>query len=162
MDRKLNYEELFNDMVNFTCNYIRKNNRKSAQLGISGGIDSLVVSVLLYEVNKKLMEPNESKPLSIEAFIESIIGLLTSIVSELADLVMRELLNWALSLLEKLLDKAKEIILNEQTMYYTALMIELLKACAFKPNRRQNLDSTLDEVYYADIDPIEKPIIESC
>ena len=118
--------------------------------------------VLLFEVNKKLMEPNESKPLSIEAFIESIIGLLTSIVSELADLVMRELLNWALSLLEKLLDKAKEIILNEQTMYYTALMIELLKACAFKPNRRQNLDSTLDEVYYADIDPIEKPIIESC
>lgn len=56
INRKLNYEELFNDMVNFTCNYIRKNNRKSAQLGISGGIDSLVVSVLLYEVNKKLIK----------------------------------------------------------------------------------------------------------
>lgn len=56
INRKLNYEELFNDMVNFTCNYIKKNNRKSAQLGISGGIDSLVVSVLLYEVNKKLIK----------------------------------------------------------------------------------------------------------
>ena len=56
MDRKLNYEELFNNMVNFTCDYIKKNNRKSAQIGISGGIDSLVVSVLLYEVNKKLIK----------------------------------------------------------------------------------------------------------
>ena len=58
MDRGLNYEKLFNDMVNFTCDYIKKNNRKSAQLGISGGIDSTVVSVLLYEVSKQLLEEN--------------------------------------------------------------------------------------------------------
>lgn len=58
MDRKLNYEELFNDMVNFTCDYIKKNNRKSAQIGISGGIDSTVVSALLYEVRKQLLEEN--------------------------------------------------------------------------------------------------------
>lgn len=56
INREINYEELFNDMINFTCNYIKKNNRKSVQLGISGGIDSLVVSVLLYEVNKKLIK----------------------------------------------------------------------------------------------------------
>lgn len=58
INRELNYEELFNDMVNFTCNYIKKNNRKSAQLGISGGIDSTVISVLLYEVRKRLLNEN--------------------------------------------------------------------------------------------------------
>lgn len=60
INRELNYEELFNDMVNFTCNYIKKNNRKSAQLGVSGGIDSTVVSVLLYEVRKQLLNENYS------------------------------------------------------------------------------------------------------
>jgi NAD+ synthetase len=58
INRELNYEELFNDMVNFTCHYIKKNNRKSAQLGVSGGIDSTVVSVLLYEVRKRLLNEN--------------------------------------------------------------------------------------------------------
>ena len=56
MDRGLNYEQLFNDMVNFTCDYIKKNNRKSAQLGISGGIDSTIVAALLYEVRKQLLQ----------------------------------------------------------------------------------------------------------
>lgn len=58
INRELNYEKLFNDMVNFTCNYIKNNNRKSAQLGISGGIDSTVISVLLYEVKKQLLNEN--------------------------------------------------------------------------------------------------------
>lgn len=56
MNRDLNYEKIFNDMVKFTCDYIKKNNRKSAQLGISGGIDSTVVSALLYEVAKQLLQ----------------------------------------------------------------------------------------------------------
>ena len=58
INRELNYEELFNNMVNYTCDYIKKNNRKSTQLGISGGIDSTVVSALLYEVRKQLLQEN--------------------------------------------------------------------------------------------------------
>lgn len=53
VNRNLNYEKLFNQMVNFTYDYIWENGLESAILGISGGIDSTVVAALLYEVSKK-------------------------------------------------------------------------------------------------------------
>ena len=48
------YSELFNDIVDFSANYIMKSKLQSAVLGISGGIDSTVVAAILYEVNKKI------------------------------------------------------------------------------------------------------------
>ena len=45
-------------MVDFTADYITKNGLKSANLGISGGIDSTVVAALLYEVRKKIHREN--------------------------------------------------------------------------------------------------------
>lgn len=54
INRKIDYKTLFNDMVCFTSNYIKNNNRLTCQIGISGGIDSTIISVLLYEVNKRL------------------------------------------------------------------------------------------------------------
>ena len=48
-----NYEKLFDDIVNFTYNYIKKSNIKSVVMGISGGIDSTVVAAILYEAVKK-------------------------------------------------------------------------------------------------------------
>lgn len=58
LNRGINYKEIFNQMVEFTCDYIKKNNRKTAQVGISGGIDSTIVSALLYEVEKQLRQEN--------------------------------------------------------------------------------------------------------
>ena len=55
---RFNYEDLFNNMVEFTANYIVKNKLEGAVLGISGGIDSTVVAALLYEVSKKLRADN--------------------------------------------------------------------------------------------------------
>lgn len=51
--KRFNYKNLFDSMVNFTFEYIKNNKLQSAILGISGGIDSTVVAVLLYEVGKK-------------------------------------------------------------------------------------------------------------
>jgi NAD+ synthetase len=58
LNRGINYKEIFNQMVEFTSDYIKKNNRKTAQVGISGGIDSTIVSALLYDVEKKLRQEN--------------------------------------------------------------------------------------------------------
>lgn len=54
INRRIDYKTLFNDMVCFTSNYIKNNNRLTCQIGISGGIDSAIISVLLYEVKKRL------------------------------------------------------------------------------------------------------------
>jgi NAD+ synthetase len=48
-----NYKELFDNIVEFTADYIKRNNLMSAVLGISGGIDSTVVAAILYEANKR-------------------------------------------------------------------------------------------------------------
>ena len=48
-----NYAEVFNTIVKNTAQYITDNNLKCMILGISGGIDSTVVSAICHEVSKK-------------------------------------------------------------------------------------------------------------
>ena len=49
-----NYGEIFEDIVEFSTNYIMKSDLRSAILGISGGIDSTVVAAILYETTKRI------------------------------------------------------------------------------------------------------------
>ena len=49
----MNYEKIFNYLVDELSNYLTKNNLKSMILGISGGIDSTVVAAICHEVSKR-------------------------------------------------------------------------------------------------------------
>lgn len=51
MKEELNYEKVFNTLVDKTAEYLTKNNLKAMVLGISGGIDSTVVAAICYEVS---------------------------------------------------------------------------------------------------------------
>ena len=121
--------------------------------------------VILFEMNKQLMSRDPLKPLSIEEFIESIQGLLVAVVHEIRDLILRELLAWAMKILQDITSKAATLLANEQAHYYAMIMMSLLRACAsikFKNRSNKYLDTQLDDVYYADIDPIDQPKIETC
>lgn len=118
--------------------------------------------VLLFELNKQLMGGHDEN-LSIEDFIESISGLITSVVIEIRDLILSELLNWALSILSDLCSKLSTMLILEQTEFYTRLIKSLLKACSFKSSKQSNLPNELDYVDYADIDtPQDQPINNEC
>lgn len=54
---ELNYEHVFNVLVDKTAEYVTSNNLKAMVLGISGGIDSTVVAAICHEVSKKTGEP---------------------------------------------------------------------------------------------------------
>ena len=75
INRNLNYEKLFNELVDFTLDYVKTHNLKSAILGISGGIDSTVVASILYEVVKKhdtwfsSLSDKDIKKLNIHPFV---------------------------------------------------------------------------------------------
>ena len=43
---ELNYEHVFNVLVDKTAEYVTENNLKAMVLGISGGIDSTVVAAI--------------------------------------------------------------------------------------------------------------------
>ena len=134
---------------------------------ISGLVFSITSSlltpkiVLLFEVNKRLMGGHDEN-LDIEDFIESIIGLITGIIKEIRDLILRELLNWVLNILRDLIEKLAKTLVLEQVEYYTRLMRALLKVCSFKIKSRTPLQNHLDNVDYADIDDVQQPPSEEC
>ena len=63
---KLNYEHVFNTLVEETAKYITKNNLKAMVLGISGGIDSTIVAAICHEVSKKTGIPLIGRSLPIK------------------------------------------------------------------------------------------------
>lgn len=50
---ELNYEHVFDVLVDKTAEYVTENNLKAMVLGISGGIDSTVVAAICHEVSKQ-------------------------------------------------------------------------------------------------------------
>ena len=66
MKEELNYEKVFNTLVDKTAEYLTKNNLKAMVLGISGGIDSTVVATICHEVSKKTGIPLIGRSLPIK------------------------------------------------------------------------------------------------
>lgn len=66
MKEELNYEKVFNTLVDKTAEYLTKNNLKAMVLGISGGIDSTVVAAICHEVSKKTGIPLIGRSLPIK------------------------------------------------------------------------------------------------
>lgn len=63
---ELNYERVFNVLVDKTAEYVISNNLKAMVLGISGGIDSTVVAAICHEVSKKTGIPLIGRSLPIK------------------------------------------------------------------------------------------------
>lgn len=63
---ELNYEHVFNVLVDKTAEYVTENNLKAMVLGISGGIDSTVVAAICHEVSKKTGIPLIGRSLPIK------------------------------------------------------------------------------------------------
>lgn len=56
--KRFDYKKLFNELVDFSYQYIKDNSLSSVVLGISGGIDSTVVAAIMYETVKKFQTEN--------------------------------------------------------------------------------------------------------
>lgn len=63
---ELNYEHVFDVLVDKTAEYVTSNNLKAMVLGISGGIDSTVVATICHEVSKKTDIPLIGRSLPIK------------------------------------------------------------------------------------------------
>lgn len=63
---KLNYEKVFQVLVEETSNYIHSNRLHAMVLGVSGGIDSTVVAAICYEVSRRTGIPLIGRSLPIK------------------------------------------------------------------------------------------------
>lgn len=66
MNSELNYEHVFEVLVDRTSKYLLEHNLKAMVLGISGGIDSTVVAAICYEVSKRIGIPLIGRSLPIK------------------------------------------------------------------------------------------------
>ena len=116
--------------------------------------------LLLFEVNKRIMGEHSTEYPSIETILQELASLVSSMILELMDTIVKELLSFLMQKLYDLLGKFASMITLEQLNFYRELITKIIKACSFSfPlfGHRANLDTQLDVVQYADIDEIDKP-----
>lgn len=102
------------------------------------------------------------KKWSIEDILRTFSDIITNIVNQIHDMILKELMEFVMKKIEDVLGNVVKILTMEQIEYYTRLMSLMLKACSFKLPKNPNLASSLDNVDYADIDENDKPVTNEC
>ena len=109
--------------------------------------------LLLLEVNRQIMGGNW-KAFTIEDLLKAMQGIIITIIKEVRDLVIQELIKLVLKYLEPLKEMIESILLREQIEEYTSAINNIIKNCpmiwfnfGYQPQ-----EVKLDTVDYADID----------
>lgn len=116
--------------------------------------------VLLLEVNRQLMRSND-EDLSIESFVRMNIGLIISIVKEIKDYILNELLRWVSRELNELITLFGAQLIIEQLNDYIRLF-KLIKETCLPLLTGTEQTATMINVDYADIDNDETIIQPNC
>ena len=137
---------------------------KGIELLTSVFVEALLTPKLLmvFYVNQKIMGENNIKNWDLQYLLDAFIGIIQAIINELLEIIVQKLLQFVMEKLQELLAAAAKLLLLEQLEYYTRLMAQMIKACAFRLPKNPNLASTLDYVDYADIDPNESTLAKEC
>ena len=135
---------------------------------LQGLVTSIVNAVLspkillLFEINRQILG-DDGKLLSFEELLNMMMNVITSIVKEIVDLILQELLQFVLAQLQPLFELLASKILMEQLKYYKDMITLMLKACKFNFGNKSTDPNRLDEVNYADIDtPPTQPQTSEC
>ena len=161
-------ENMFNTLLNHQSASLKDKKTSADKLAISLGfvfdlIENLVFAIinailspkvlLLLEVNRQIMGGNW-KTFTIEDLLKAMQGIIISIIKEVRDLVIQELLKLVLKYLQPLKEMIESILLREQIEEYTSAINSIIKNCpmvwfnfGYQPK-----EVKLDTVDYADID----------
>lgn len=101
------------------------------------------------------------KNMSIEKVLQQISGLITSIVKEIRDLILKQLLEFVMTKLSVILAQFSIKLALEQAEDFRRIMRRLLDECLFSFTRG-DLVSNIDSVYYADITEQSQPNTNKC
>ena len=123
--------------------------------------------LLLFEVNQRMLSGNnnDGNYPTFEELLKKYHKLIAAILGEIYKRVIEQILGMVMTKIEELIAKLASMITLEQTTVYKELLMKLIQACSFNfPmfGKRANLDTELDVVQYADIDPIDEPKTDNC
>lgn len=146
---------------------------------ISNLVENLITSIvnalltpkviMVIMVNKKIMG-SEIGSISFEDVIKSMRGLIISIVKEVKDAIVQELLKLLIDKLSPIVKLMGDMLVQETLGYYRDLMIEIMTECSFSLNlpwfKNSFENTSTGDVDYADIDNSEtireEPITNNC
>lgn len=123
--------------------------------------------MMLLEVNETIMGGKWEK-ITMKDILEAMNSIVMSVVKEIRDLIIQELLKLVLKYLSPIVAMVHSIELREQVENYTDAINEILRNCpSFWFNfSNRDLETKLDTVDYADIDVsstnVEKPNLNNC
>lgn len=146
---------------------------------ISNLVENLITSIvnalltpkviMVIMVNKKIMG-SEIGSISFEDVIKSMRGLIISIVKEVKDAIVQELLKLLIDKLSPIVKLMGDMLVQETLGYYRDLMREIMTECSFSLNlpwfKNSFENTSTGDVDYADIDKSEtireEPITNNC
>ena len=148
------------DKYNFEFNFITQ----AIEMIASIFVEALLTPKLLmvFAINQKIMGEEMPKDINFEKLLQAFLDIIISMISEIINMILKKLLDFVLEKVKLLLAAAVKLLMLEQIEYYTRLLRQMLENCAFRLPKRPLLDSTLDNVDYADIDKNDKPIENNC
>lgn len=101
------------------------------------------------------------KNMSIDKVLQQMSGLITAIIKEIRDLILKQLLEFVMSRLSIILAQFAIELSLEQAENFRRIMMRLLEECWFSFTRG-DLVSTIDNVTYADITEQSQPNTNKC
>ena len=112
--------------------------------------------MLLMSVYQDMIGESDNPTLkgAFESLYKFIFGILNSVIQEMIENILYDLLNQILKEIRVLFAKYQEKIELERVQNYMELMNAILAYIKSFKGKRTNLESKLDEVSYADIDEV--------
>ncbi len=137
---------------------------KAIEMIVSVFVEALLSPKLLmvFAINQKIMGEEMPKDINFEKLLETFIGVIISMIDEIINMLLKKLLDFVLEKVKLLLAAAAKLLLLEQVEYYMRLLRQMIENCAFKLPKSKLLNSTLDDVDYADIDANDTPVTNEC
>lgn len=180
----VSYTEEEGDMTDTDKNYVQA----KFATNLIGALASVLIEAILtpkvllaYQVNREMVGGSIADSQNFKEFLTGIKMLIVAMVKEIRDIILKELMDIAMSLINQLISKFGIAVLKEQLQVYKDLFDKLMRDCApniamlismFKRAPRTLVDTTLPVVEYADImsntsDALittegTEPIIDNC
>jgi hypothetical protein len=107
--------------------------------------------LMVIVMNYALFGGNISK-ITPEQLLESMINVIYSIVKEIKELIIKELLNYYIVFHKELLTLVQQKALLEQVNNYRKIIKKMLNECIFTFGKNTPMSTYIDNVNYADID----------
>ena len=180
----ISYTEGADDMTDTDKNHAQVKFATNLIGALAGVLIEAVLTpkvMLAYQINREMVGGDITDYQNFKEFLGGMKMLIVALVREIRDIIMKELMDKAMSLINQLIAQFGIAVLKEQLQIFQELFDKLLKDCVpnismlmsmFKRAPRTLVDTTLPVVEYADIisnisdAPVaiegNEPIIDNC